>query len=156
MTQGDKDIAGVIAPPPLIFLCGLLAGLALDAAWPVWSLPGAARVPTAVLLVALGAAIATGGFRWLRRAGTPVDPRKPTSALVVTGLYRWSRNPLYLALTSIYLGLAGGFGGVWVLAMLAPVLAVMNLGVISREERYLQAKFGEDYRRYKASVRRWL
>jgi len=156
VTQGENDTAGVIAPPPLIFLGGLAIGMALDYAWPVWPFPGAARLPAGLLLGALGIAVAVGGIRRLRGAGTPVDPRRPTSALVVTGLYRWSRNPLYLAQTALYLGLAAGFGGAWALAMLAPVLAILYFGVIAREERYLETKFGEDYRHYKASVRRWL
>ncbi len=156
MTERGKDTAGVIAPPPLIFLGGLLAGLALDAAWPVWSLPGEARLPAAVSLVGLGVAVAAGAIGWFVRAGTPVEPYKPTSALVVTGLYRWSRNPIYLAVAAVYLGITAYFGGFWTVAMLAPVLTVLYFGVIAREERYLEAKFGVEYRHYKASVRRWL
>ncbi len=73
-----------------------------------------------------------------------------------SGPYRFTRNPIYLGMTIIFTGIAIAADSIWVLALLVPVLVIMNIGVIMREERYLEGKFGEDYRQYKASVRRWL
>lgn len=92
----------------------------------------------------------------MRRAGTNISPSRPATALVVGGPFRFSRNPLYVALTSLFLGLTLIFNTAWGLLLSIPVLIVMHYGVILREERYLEAKFGESYRDYRASVRRWL
>ncbi|HEV8673882.1 MAG TPA: isoprenylcysteine carboxylmethyltransferase family protein [Methylomirabilota bacterium] len=110
-------------------------GIALLAGWVIVSLP-------AILA--------------LRRAGTSVNPARPTTALVTWGPYRVTRNPLYVGLTMLYLGLTAWFNALWPLLLLPIVLVVMQRGVIVREERYLERKFGEEYRRYKARVRRWL
>ena len=91
-----------------------------------------------------------------RRARTPLDVRKPATALITQGPYRFSRNPIYVSMTLLYAGLAFLLGNGWVLALAAPVLLVMDFWVVRREERHLEAKFGEDYLRYKAAVRRWL
>ena len=80
----------------------------------------------------------------------------PSTTVVTTGLYRLSRNPIYLGLAALYLGLAFAANSGWAVILLLPILAVMRYGVIAREERYLEAKFGDDYRAYKARVRRWL
>ncbi len=92
----------------------------------------------------------------MRRAGTNVRPDQPTLALVFDGPFRFTRNPLYLAATGLYLGIALLVDALWPLLLLVPVLAVLRWGVVAREERYLEAKFGEPYRAYKARVRRWL
>ena len=91
-----------------------------------------------------------------RAAGTPVEPYKPTSAIVSDGLYGLSRNPIYVALTLIYLGIGVAIDSPWILALVVPVLLVMRTGVIAREERYLERKFGAEYLDYKVSVRRWV
>jgi protein-S-isoprenylcysteine O-methyltransferase Ste14 len=156
MTKDEKDSAGVVAPPPLIYTAGLLIGLALDYLWPIALMPDRGRYPVAfIAITAAGALIARVVFEF-RKAGTKLDPRRPTSALVTTGPFRLSRNPAYLSLSLLYVGIGIATDGVWTLGMIVPVLVVMHGGVIFREERYLEAKFGEDYRRYKASVRRWL
>ena len=156
MTKDEKDSAGVVAPPPLIYAAGLLIGLALDYLWPLALMPDRGRYPVAfIAIAAAGALIARIVFEF-RKAGTKLDPRRPTSALVTTGPFRLSRNPAYLSLSLLYVGIGIATDGVWTLGMIVPVLVVMHVGVIFREERYLEAKFGEDYRRYKASVRRWL
>ena len=158
-SSGDHDNAGVIAHPPLIYLGGLLLGLACD--WglglPALPLPGGvgghalAAVPGVLGAVLLFAAAA----RFIR-AGTNIPTHRPTTALVTEGLYRFSRNPIYLGLTLIYLSLALGFSSLASLALLPIVLRVMQVGVIQREERYLERKFGESYLAYKSRVRRWL
>ena len=110
-----------------------------------------------------GAALAAAGFvmivmgaRRFQAAGTNVPPNLPTTALVVDGIYRRTRNPLYLGATLVYLGLGVGAGSLWAIGLVVPLLWVINTGVIAREERYLERKFGEAYRAYKARVRRWV
>lgn len=150
--------AGVIAPPPLLFLGALLLGLGLDR---LLGLPGLGleAMPRLLLGGALGlagAAVALPAARGFRRAGTHLEPWKPSSALVTGGVYRVTRNPMYLGMALLYLGLALAAGSLGALALLPPLLLVVRYGVIAREERYLEALFGEDYRAYRRRVRRWL
>ena len=156
MTKDEKDNAGVVAPSPLFYAAGLLIGLVLDFLWPLALMPDRGHYPVAfIAIAAAGALIAWVVFEF-RKAGTKLDPRRPTSTLVTTRPFRLSRNPAYLSLCLLYVGIGIATDGVWTLGMIVPVLVAMHVGVIFREERYLEAKFGEDYRRYKASVRRWL
>jgi protein-S-isoprenylcysteine O-methyltransferase Ste14 len=91
-----------------------------------------------------------------RRASTPLDVRKPSKALITEGPYRYSRNPQYLALTFLYLGLAFLTECIWALVLLVPALAVMTYGVVRKEEAHLERQFGDEYRKYKSRVHRWL
>jgi len=81
---------------------------------------------------------------------------KPTTALVTEGPFRYSRNPIYLALTLLYVGVALLINALWILLLVVPAVLVLRYGVIAREEAYLTRKFGEAYRQYMAQVRRWL
>jgi protein-S-isoprenylcysteine O-methyltransferase Ste14 len=147
--------AGVIAPPPLIYGVPLLAGLLLDR-WVPWPLVAERRtVPGGLVLVLLGL-VALPAILAFRRARTHPEPWKPTKALVTVGPYRYSRNPMYLGFTLCYAGIAIWQNSVWPLLALPVVIAVVRVGVIQREERYLEGLFGEDYRAYRAQVRRWL
>jgi len=92
----------------------------------------------------------------MKRAGTNVRPDQPSLHLVTDGPFRYSRNPLYLATLGLYGGVTLLVDAVWPALLLVPLLAVLRWGVIAREERYLEAKFGDEYRAYKARVRRWL
>ena len=94
--------------------------------------------------------------RAMRRAGTPVPGDRPTAAIVRSGPYRYTRNPIYLAFSLFQLGLAGWVNSLWLLITLMPAAALMALVVIPREERYLQSRFPSDYPAYRAAVRRWL
>ena len=89
-------------------------------------------------------------------AGTNIPPNLPTTALVVDGIYGRTRNPLYLGATLVYLGLSVAAGSPWAIVLVVPLLWVINVGVIGREERYLERKFGDAYRAYKGRVRRWV
>ncbi len=95
-------------------------------------------------------------FRCFKRAGTSVDPLKPSTAILTEGPYRISRNPIYIGLTAAYAGIGIAVDAPWVWVLLLPTLVVMHYGVIAREERYLERKFGKEYLDYKARVRRWL
>ncbi len=109
------------------------------------------------MLIATGALLGPiWGVRVLRRAGTTVRPDKPSEKLVTSGPFRFSRNPLYLALTLIYAGVAIAANSGWALLLLIPVILIMGRFVIGREEAYLARTFGEEYERYKGAVRRWL
>jgi len=154
--ENERDAPGVVALPPLIYLAFLAAGIVLDRLFPVELLPDALQYPLGIALMAIAALVMPFVLRRFRKAGTSLDVRKPTSALVTGGPYRFSRNPAYLSLTLLYAGIGVAADSLWIVGLLVPVLAVMQYGVILREERYLERKFGEDYLRYKRSVRRWL
>ena len=157
MSRSDQGVARIgFLRPPLVYLAAILVGLGLHRARPL-------PLPDRMWLAALGAVLIAGSIllfgyavMLLRAAGTPVPARKPTTTIVRTGPYRFSRNPIYLAFSLLHLGIALLVGTWWLVATLAVALALMHWVVVPREERYLEAKFGDEYRDYKSSVRRWL
>jgi protein-S-isoprenylcysteine O-methyltransferase Ste14 len=155
-SASDRDLAGVIAPPPLIFLAGLALGFGLEALLPGTSLPDALSWLLGGALVLAGMALLASFVRAFGRADTAVAPYSPTTAIVTTGPYRLSRNPGYLGMALIYAGIAVLSQALWVLLPLPLVLAIVDRGVIAREERYLERKFGSGYLDYKGRVRRWI
>jgi protein-S-isoprenylcysteine O-methyltransferase Ste14 len=151
------ETAGVIAKPPVIYAGFLALGLILDRVWPI-DLPMPAsdhREMLGLAMIGIGLGIALWAFRQFVRAGTNLSTGKPTLAIVTHGIYRFLRNPIYVGLTLFYLGIALAAGSPWAFVMLIPTLAVMHTGVIFREERYLERRFGRAYLDYKARVRRW-
>jgi protein-S-isoprenylcysteine O-methyltransferase Ste14 len=150
------DHPGVITPPPVIYGTGLIAGALIDLAQPLPLATDPTRWIIGVILIALGLALAISSTSRFRRAGTNVQPHKPSTTVVTTGIYAVSRNPIYLGLTALYVGLAFVANTWWAVILLPAVLITMRYGVIAREERYLEAKFGDAYTTYKARVRRWL
>ena len=151
-----KDRSNAIMLPPFIYLGGFFVGLALHfffpqyiVAQPIASILGAIFVTISIPIIVLS-------MRGLSSAGTAIDVRKPTTAIVASGMYRFSRNPIYLAMMFLYVGVALLLNSLTALVMLLPVLMVMHFGVIAREEKYLEQKFGDEYVRYKKSVRRWI
>jgi protein-S-isoprenylcysteine O-methyltransferase Ste14 len=153
------DRAGVIAPPPLIALAVVVVGVFLD-----WLLPAyvlqlllsfAERVTIGAILIGAGAALAIPAVLAFRSARTHVEPWKPATALVTDGIFRWLRNPMYVALALLVAGIAVALASDWTLVMLLPGAFVLHVGVVKREERYLEAKFGNAYRAYKARVPRY-
>jgi protein-S-isoprenylcysteine O-methyltransferase Ste14 len=150
------DTAGVVAPPPLIYLAGLVPGFVLEALLPGSSIPGAVRWLLGGAVLIAGIALQTAFIRAFTRRGTAVEPWRPTTAIVTTGPYRLTRNPAYLGMALIYVGIALLADALWALVPLPVVLAVIGRGVIAREERYLERKFGAEYTDYRAGVRRWL
>ncbi|MCX4220263.1 isoprenylcysteine carboxylmethyltransferase family protein [Pseudomonas sp. MCal1] len=154
----EPDSAGVRFPPPFIYQGALLLGLAAErfVALRFFGIDRWWLVVTGALLFAAGVATMLAAAGLFRRLGTHVPPSRPTTLIVTTGPYRWTRNPMYLGMALVYAGIAVGFEGTIALALLPLVLIVIQRHVIAREERYLEAKFGDEYRRYKAEVRRWL
>lgn len=149
------DTPGVVAPPPLIYLVPLAAGLLLDRWRHLALLPERLAAPLGIAFLLLGL-IALPALQEFIRAGTHPEPWKPSTALVTGGPYRFSRNPMYLGFTLIYLGITCWVNTAWPVALLPLVLLVMHHGVIRREETYLERRFGEEYRVFRQRVRRWL
>ena len=156
MSEGVQDAPGVVAKPPLIYGAALMLGFALDTFFPAPFLPDLLQYVAGFVLIGVSIPIVAFVLLCFKRAGTNIDVHRPTTAVVTAGPFRYSRNPAYVALSLLYAGIGIAADSLWVLGLLIPVLIVMQLGVIQREERYLERKFGEDYLRYKASVRRWL
>ena len=154
--SGAGENAGVIAPPPLIYLGGLAVGFALDRALPSRRLRGLRATTVGALSALTGLALMREFFMTFRRAGTPIDPRRPASTLVTDGPYRLTRNPAYLGMALLYTGITLLRGRLWPFVTLVAVLRVIDRGVIAREERYLNERFGESYADYCARVRRWI
>jgi protein-S-isoprenylcysteine O-methyltransferase Ste14 len=155
MTE-KKDNPGVIAPPPLIFLSGLILGGIVSWFYPVQMLNSGFAVILGNLLFLVGIAVIAIIYLQMKRAKTNIEPWKPTTKILDTGFYGFSRNPIYLGMILIYLGITCFFNFVWFLSFLPIVLLVIHFGVILREEKYLEEKFGEDYLDYKKRVRRWI
>jgi protein-S-isoprenylcysteine O-methyltransferase Ste14 len=154
--RAGKDIPGVIAPPPLIYLSGLGLGFLLEAVLPGGSFPGHIHHVLGPLFLLLGLGLLVWWVSSFRRADTPMPPYEETTALVTDGPYRLTRNPGYLAFTLIYAAIAFLADAPWVLLPLPLVLALIDRGVIVREERYLERRFGRGYLNLKSRTRRWL
>jgi protein-S-isoprenylcysteine O-methyltransferase Ste14 len=145
-----------LARPPLIYLAAILSGFALDTAVPLPFLGGGRSAELGAVAVALAVLLFVSSLRRFRAAGTPVRGNEPTTTIVRTGPYGFTRNPIYLAFTLFQLGLATWTDNPWMILTLVPAFALMALVVVPREERYLQAKFGAEYLAYTRSVRRWV
>ncbi len=156
VVHDPDDSAGVIAPPPLIYLTGLVAGSVLELLLPSATIPPAVTWPLGAALSVAGLLLARSFFAAFRRAGTPVNPGAATTAIVTTGPYRLTRNPAYLGMALAVAGIGVLFSAVWILVALVPAVLVVDRGVIAREERYLERKFGDEYLEYKGRVRRWV
>lgn len=150
------DHPDVIALPPLVYLAFLLAGAALHFVWPIAILPSSAARLLGRVIISLSLAGGIWTSRQFRRWNTSFRSDRPTTRLIQTGPFQYSRNPLYLAASALHLGIAVRVNSLWILAMLLPTLVVITKGVIEREEKYLERKFGLEYLTYKQSVRRWL
>jgi len=156
LTRANPDNAGVIAPPPLIFGIPLAIALYENRSKPfaIFS-PEYGRIAGGAL-IAVGLVLMLAAMIQFGRARTAIVPNRPTTVLVDRWPYSMSRNPIYLALTIMYVGASLFFNTLWPFLLLPLVLIVIQRGVIDREERYLEGKFGGDYIDYKMRVRRWL
>jgi len=152
----SADNPGVIALPPLLYGGAFIVVLVLRWFWPMRIVADSGLLWAGLGLVAIGVALASWGRRTMTAAGTNVNPSLPATALVTSGPFRYSRNPLYVALTIVFLGLTLAVNTWWGVVVLIPLLAIMHRGVVRREERYLEQKFGESYRKYRSKVRRYV
>lgn len=152
----QRDTPGLPAPPPFIFIAGLVVGGLLEVFFPTGAPAWWIRVLAGVGGFLGFYALAGAALRSFAKVGTSSNPFEPTTALATDGPYRFTRNPMYVGMTIFYIGLAIAIGIPWAFAVLPFVLIVIDRLVIAREEPYLEARFGEDYREYKRRVRRWL
>ncbi len=154
-----QDYADVVIKPPLLFAGALLLGCLLSWLLPIG--PGLASgnwraVAVGGAFAVVGLALGIAAVIQFHRAGTSVKPGDPVTALVATGPYRFTRNPIYIGFVILYFGLAILLTSAWMLVLLVPVLVILQRGVVEREEAYLTAKFGDAYRQYQKRVPRWL
>lgn len=156
LTGSSQQTAGVIAPPPLIYLGALGIGFALDGVIGSGSLPSRAAVPAGSALIVAGSGLLGSFARAFRGAETPIDPYTPSTAMVTNGPFRLTRNPAYLGMALACAGVAIVANAPWALLPLPVAIAIVDRGVVAREERYLERKFGAPYADYKRRVRRWL
>jgi protein-S-isoprenylcysteine O-methyltransferase Ste14 len=156
---GDTGTAGVIARPPLLFLAALLLGFVLDHLlslhFPAPSVDLIHRIIPGVPIL-IGLALFAAGIRDFLRAKTPVPTNQPTRTLVTTGIHRWTRNPIYLGMFLLYVGIGIAVRSPSILMLTLPLAIAIRYGVVAREEVYLEHRFGDAYRDYKARVHRWL
>ena len=151
------DTAQVIIRPPLAWALVVIAGFALNWLVPLPFLP--VDLP-AGWLGAMGFVLALALVAWaivtITRAGSNVPTNLPTTTIIDSGPYRFTRNPIYLSMFLGLVGLAVAFNNLWLLILLVPFALVIRYGVVAREEAYLERKFGDVYRGYRTRVRRWL
>ena len=155
-TTPQMDTSGIRVPPPLYYLAAFLAGVALELIFPTNWPPFGIRLAATVLAGGAWLALDGAAMVFFRRAGTSIVPMNPTTTLVTSGPYRFTRNPMYLGMSFLYVAFAFAFGVIWALVFLPAVIVIVDRFVIAREEPYLERKFGPAYRDYKARVRRWL
>jgi protein-S-isoprenylcysteine O-methyltransferase Ste14 len=159
MIASPPDRPNVIVFPPLILLAVLLLALLLQWLVPLGvlaRLDPAWRVGLGAGLLLAGLAVTFAGSRALLKRGTHVNPRKPALALATSGIYRWTRNPMYVGGAPMMVGLAILCLLDWLPLLMVPAAFVLHFGIVRREELYLETKFGEEYLRYKARVPRYL
>ena len=142
--------------PPFVYLTAIILGVAIHLIAPVRFFPAKLAVPFGLGFVAVAIALFYSSVAKLRAAGTPLPGGQPTTTIVRTGPYRFTRNPIYVAFSLFQLGIAIWINSVWLLVTLAAAVTVIDSVVIAREERYLERKFGAQYLDYKKSVRRWV
>jgi len=147
---------GILIPPPIFFLVALLIGVGLNYLMPISFISNLWSYILSTPIIIFSFLIILPVLKRFKKAGTPFKVQEPASTLVTDGAYRYSRNPGYVSLTLLYTGLAIVFNNAWMLLLLIPVLLLVDIRVIRKEERNLEEIFGEQYLKYKSSVRRWL
>jgi protein-S-isoprenylcysteine O-methyltransferase Ste14 len=150
------DTSNVIVRPPIAWALAVLAGLALNWLMPLPFLPAVVSAGWLSAIVFVLLLLVAWAITTITRAGSNVPTNLPSTTIVEAGPYRFTRNPIYLGMVLGLIGLAIAFNSLWLLMTLAPFALVIRYGVITREEAYLERKFGDVYRRYRARVRRWL
>ena len=155
--MNDKaDNPGVAVFPPLLMVLALIVMLVLRYVWPLAIGGRPLTTVLGIVLAALGVFSIAWGRTTMVRGGTNVDPSKPALAIVTGGPFRFTRNPLYVGVMSLFLGIGLLLDTWWSILVLIPAFLILHFGVVLREEAYLERKFGEPYRTYKAGVRRYL
>jgi protein-S-isoprenylcysteine O-methyltransferase Ste14 len=157
MDTEAKDGAAVRVPPPLPYIAAVVAGVGLQSLWPLpIGLAGGPRVALGLLVALPGVALMVGALRLFRDMGQDPKPWLATPGVISSGLYRFTRNPMYLSLALGQSAIGIGLGNLWILLLVPLACVVVHITTIRYEEAYLERKFGEVYLDYKKSVRRWL
>ncbi len=158
MTATGQDGASVSIPPPLLYLAAVIAGalvhrylfsLSLD-------LPRGVRFAAGAVVAAIGFGVMAAAVRSFRRTGQDPKPWVSTPEIISTGVYRITRNPMYVGMALLQAGIGIARANGWIIALVPVVLAAVYATAVRHEEAYLEEKFGDAYVRYKSSVRRWI
>ncbi len=157
MDQPERDAAAVRFPPPLVPLIAVLAGCLLHAFAPLrLELALVPRIVVSLSLLLLGGALVAAAFGRFQQTRQDPAPWKPTPELISGGIYRFTRNPMYVGMGLAQAGIGVGLANGWILLAVPLVWATIYWIAIRYEEAYLERKFGDAYLRYKRTVRRWL
>lgn len=146
-------------PPPFLYLISIGVGVLMHRfvyPWPVPGHGGLWQAAVGLTVVGAGVGLAGAAFGLFKRSGQDPEPWKPTPSILSDGIYRYSRNPMYVALAVVQVGLGLGVGNLWIVALTALSLVAVYVVAVRPEEVYLESKFGDEYLRYRARVRRWL
>lgn len=152
----NTDHPDVVALPPLIYLGALFSAIILHAFAPLDLRAGNAYAVLGLVMFILGVVPLVESFKRFLNHDTPPPPNLTPRCVVISGFYKYSRNPMYVGMSAMYFGLALLLNNAWALMLLPVILIVMHYGVVLREETYMEKKFGDEYLNYKKSVRRYL
>lgn len=152
----EDDSAGVIAIPPLILIAFIGLGVILHNIFPLHFIHGPLKTIIGAIFLAYSVLVMSLAILQLRKAGTNIDVRKPTTAVVTDGIYRYTRNPIYVSMVLLMIAISVLVSNIWIFVLSPAFAIVMQKGVIEREERYLEKKFGTEYTDYKKRTRRWI
>jgi protein-S-isoprenylcysteine O-methyltransferase Ste14 len=150
------DNPGVRFPPPLLYAAAIVGGWLLNRQWPMPIGVATPRLALAWLLIAACAVLSISSVGWFRRKHTSIVPIRPATTLVIAGPYRFTRNPMYVAMALLTVALGLLLNTWWPIVLLIPTLILVQVLVIAREERYLRRRFGAEYEAYTRQVRRWV
>ncbi len=156
MSKVNSDTPNVKIIPPLVYLAGIVVGLLVSMWMPITVIPNPTAWISGGFLILCGAVLAGPAILKFKGVGTTVRPDRAASSLVIAGPYRITRNPMYLGLALVYLGIAIADQSIWALILFPVILIIIQHWAIEPEEAFLERRFGTDYSRYKANVRRWL
>lgn len=156
MQQPQGQTPGIRIIPPLIYITAMGLAFLADAFWPISLLPNVVRSAVGPVVIAASIAVMPATIGAFRRAGTPFDVRRPAEALVTDGPYRYSRNSAYVAMIVLCVGIAILADNIWAIFTVVAATGYLYRNVVRVEESHLESRFGDEYRRYKARVRRWI
>ncbi len=159
MGNRSRDAATARFPPPFLFLISIglgVLGHRFVHPWPVFTFENLVRAALGLAVIFAGVGLAFAALGLFKRAGQEPEPWKPTPSILTDGIYRYSRNPMYVALAVSQVGIGLAFGNLWIVASTALSLVAVYFVAVRPEEAYLEAKFGDEYRQYKTRVRRWV
>jgi protein-S-isoprenylcysteine O-methyltransferase Ste14 len=155
-TRNLQDHSGVFVPPPLLYIFVFIIGILLHRIWPLGILHPSVDRAAGIVCILAGLTLIAWSVQTFWHARTSVLPVRPSTKIVTDGPFRFTRNPMYIALALLYLGAAFWLNMLWPILLLPVLIFVVQFYIIAREERYLERKFDGEYLQYKSRVRRWL